>query len=130
MNKKEIAGCVSRYKEVIGKLKKRPGMETQQLIAEKMLYKRGETISEYGNMKNFREPKFREFVGLLNKVFDVNPDYVLQGVGPRFSVPAGELAAAEDIPFSGPRDMQIKSLEYSISLLDAQIRKLKEQSRG
>jgi len=125
MKHTEISGCLGRYKEVINTLKKRRGMETQQLIAEKMLYKRGETISEYGNAKNFKEPKFREFVGLLCKVFNVNPHFIFEAKGPMFLVREEELASLETVSREIPLDLQIQSIEYAITVLDAQLKTLR-----
>jgi len=125
MDKREISACLGRYKEIIGILKQRPGLGTQQLIAEAMLYRRGETISEYGNVKTFREPRFREFITVLEKVFDVNPDYIMKGEQPRFHIREAELDALESIPFAGTVAQQIASVEYSIALLDAELENLK-----
>lgn len=124
MDKSEIAACIGRYKEIIGILKQRPGLGTQQLIAEAMLYRRGETISEYGNARTFREPRFREFIGVLEKVFDVSPDYIMKGEQPRFRIRGAELDALEQIPFQGTVAQQIASVEYSIALLDAELENL------
>lgn len=125
MDKKEISACIRRYKEIIGILKQRPGLGTQQLIAEAILYRRGETISEYGNIRSFKESRFREFIGLLDKVFDVNPEYIFRGQHPRFHIREADLAPLLDVPFSGSVTEQIASVEYAIALLDAEIAQLK-----
>lgn len=128
MERNEILVWLSRYKEVIRELKKRPGLGTQQRIAEHMLYKRGETISEYGNIRNFKEHKFRDFIGLLVKVFNVNPQYVFEGKGPKFLIREEELAPLQMFTSGQSLDSQIEALEFSISVLDAQLAKLRQDA--
>lgn len=127
MDNEQIFGQLARYKEVIIAIKKHTGLKSVRLIAEKMNYSRGETISEYGSLKHYKPKKFRDFVYLLAKVFNINPDYILKGEGPIFLVKSEELAPLEDIMTPEELSQKIEGLEYSRAVLEGQLRKLKEQ---
>jgi hypothetical protein len=62
---------------------------------------------------------------VLEKLFDVNPDYIMKGEQPRFRIRGAKLDALEHIPFQGTVAQQIASVEYSIALLDAEVEHLK-----
>ena len=127
MDKTHINKQLVRYKETIKAIKKRDGLKSVRLLAERMNYSRGETISEYGSIKHYKPRKFQDFVGLLSRVFDVNPDYILEGEGavfqPKTSVP---VSAAREMSDKERRE-KIEGLEYARAVLTEQLRILREK---
>lgn len=127
MNKDQIESQLKRYKETIKAIKKRTGFKSVQLIAEQMNYSRGETISEYGSIKHYKPEKFRDFMELLAKVFDVNPSYILEGRGPVFKVKTQSAAAFRNEMTPQERREKIEGLEYSRAILESHLRRLREE---
>lgn len=131
MDNEHVTNQLSRYKEAIKAIKKREGLASVRLLAERMNYTRGETISEYGSLKHYKPEKFRDFVALLCRVFDINPDYILSGRGPLFRPPTTPGAVFPGDMSAGEVQGKIEGLQYARALLTEQLRRLREkQSPG
>ena len=127
MEKEQVTRQLARYKETIRAIKKREGLSSIRLLAERMNYSRGETISEYGSISHYKPEKFRDFVGLLSRVFDVNPDYVLSGKGPVFLAKATPGTAVPGEMSGRELSEKIEGLQYARALLTEQLRRLREK---
>lgn len=127
MDKTHINKQLTRYKETINAIKKRDGLKSVRLLAERMNYSRGETISEYGSIKHYKPRKFQDFVGLLSRVFDVNPDYILNGKGAVFQAKPSEPVAVASEMSDKERREKIEGLEYARAVLTGQLRLLREK---
>lgn len=128
MDKEQINKQLGRYKETIAAIKKREGFKSVRTLAEQMNYSRGETISEYGNIKHYKPRKFQDFVGLLSRVFDVNPEYILNGNGSVFQPKATSPATLQPAMSDRERQIKIEGLEYARALLEEQLRILKQKA--
>jgi hypothetical protein len=127
MEKEQVTRQLARYKETIRAIKKRDGLGSVRLLAERMNYSRGETISEYGSIRHYKPEKFRDFVELLSRVFDVNPDYILNGKGPMFLAKTAPGTALPGEMSARELSEKIEGLQYARALLTEQLRRLREK---
>ena len=104
-----------------------PRLKRQQDIARELGYSRKATLSDYKNPELYTEKKFRNFVHLLARVYRIDPGYVLEGHGTLFVIPETEMAEVP-FPYEPEQRRQLaRGMEFSIQVLQAQIRKYREQ---
>lgn len=126
MDTQKIEKQLERYKEAIIAIKARTGLKSVRRIAAEINYSRGETISEYGNIKHYKPQKFRDFIYLLARVFEINPDYVLEGKGPIFRKKSDEPLSPAERMTPAERKQKIESLEYCKAVFEQQLTRLRE----